>query len=281
MNFTYKLMASVGATTALMGMIAPGVQAQTITLKGSDTMLQLAQVWAEAYHKAKGKVVTVTGGGSSTGLAALINGGTDIANASRPIKASEIDKAKDRGFIPYETAVARDGLSIVVNPKNPIKSLSIEQLADIYSGKISNWKQLGGPSQAIVTIGRDSSSGTYGFFQDNVLKGGPYRSDMQSTPSNNAIAQVVSQDLGAIGYIGVAYAKAFKGKVHEIPVSRGKGPAIEPTEENVRNGKYPLWRYLFMYTKGKPGGAAGDFIKWVKSAEGQAIVEQVGYYSVK
>jgi len=274
-------MTLAGASIILGGGISNASAQGTITLKGSDTMLQLAQVWAEAYHKAKGRIVTVTGGGSSTGIAALVNGSTDIANASRSMKGSEIDKAKERGFVPFEVPVARDGLSIVVNPKNPVKSLSIDQLNKIYSGQISNWKQVGGANQVIITIGRDSSSGTYGFFQDNVLKGGPYRSDMQTTPSNNAIAQVVSQDAGAIGYIGVAYAKAFAGKVKEIPVSRGTGPAEEPTEANVRSGKYPLWRYLFMYTRGKPSGATSDFINWVKSKEGQEIVEKVGYYSIK
>jgi len=265
---------------ALASPLAASAQS-AISLKGSDTMLHLAQVWAESYHKSKGRVVTVTGGGSSTGIAALVNGSTDIANASRAMKGSEIDKAKERGFVPFEVPVARDGLSIVINPKNPVKSLTIDQLKKIYSGQINNWSQVGGANQAIITIGRDSSSGTYGFFQDNVLGGGPYRADMQTTPSNNGIAQVVSQDAGAIGYIGVAYAKAFGDKVKEIPVAKGSGPAIEPTEENVKTGKYPLWRYLFMYTRGKPSGPVADFINWVKGTEGQDIVAKVGYYRIK
>jgi phosphate transport system substrate-binding protein len=272
------LAAALGAS--LTATLVTGAGAQ-VNLKGSDTMLQLSQVWAENYQKAKGKVVTVTGGGSSTGLAALVNGSTDIANSSRPIKGSEVEKAKQRGFIPFEVPVARDGLAIVVNPRNPVTKLSVEQLRNIYNGTYKNWSQLGGPNQAIIAIGRDSSSGTYGFFQDNVLGGKPYRADMQTTPSTNAIAQTVSQDLGAIGYVGVAYATAFGARVKVVPVSKGSGAAVEPTEDNVRNGKYPLWRYLYMYTRGRPSGEAKAFIDWARTAEGQKLAEQVGYYPVK
>jgi phosphate transport system substrate-binding protein len=227
-----------------------------------------------------GKAVTVTGGGSTTGLAALVNGSCDIAQASRGIKASEVERAKLRGFVPFEVPVARDGLAVIVNPKNPLSQITLAQLKTIYSGA-SNWKQVGGPNQAIVAVGRDSSSGTYGFFQDTVLGGKPYRADMQTSPSTNAIAQVVAQDAGAIGYVGVAYAKAFGTKVKILPVARGSDAPIPPSEQNVRNGKYPLWRYLFMYTRGKPGGAAKDFIDWVRGSAGQEIVERVGYYPVR
>ncbi len=258
-------------------------RAQNISIKGSDTMLQLAQGWAQAYMQAQpGSSITVTGGGSSTGIAALINGSCDIANASRIMKGSEIENAKSRGFVPFEVPVARDGLAIIVHPSNPVRSLSMEQLKGIYSGTIRNWKQVGGPDRAIVAIGRDSSSGTYGFFQDNVLGiGRPYRSDMQTTPSTNAIGQTAAQDLGAIGYVGVAYAEGFGSRVKVVPVSRGSGQAIEPSGANVKNGKYPLWRYLFMYTRGRPGGGAKKFIDWVKSDAGQDVVEKVGYYRLR
>ena len=257
------------------------VAQSSITLKGSDTMLQLGQAWSESYHKSKNRVVTVTGGGSSTGIAALINGSCDIANSSRAMKASELDKAKARGFVPFEVPVARDGLAIIVNPKNPINRLTIEQVKGLYGGSVKNWSQVGGPSRNVVAIGRDSSSGTYGFFQDEILKGGPYRNDMQTSPSTNAIAQVVSDDLGAVGYVGVAYAKAFGDRVKVLPISKGRAAAVEPTEDNVRNGKYPLWRYLFMYTRGRPAGAAKEFVDWVRSSAGQDVVEQVGYYRVR
>ena len=271
------------ALAALSLGAAPGVQAQNLSVKGSDTMLQLAQGWAQAYMQAHpGSTITVTGGGSSTGIAALVNGSTDIANASRIMKGSEVDKAKARGFVPFEVPVARDGLAIIVNPGNPVKSLSMAQLKGIYSGAITNWKQVGGPDRPIVTVGRDSSSGTYGFFQDNVLGiGRPYRADMQTTPSTNAIGQTVAQDLGAIGYVGVAYGEGFGSKVKILPISRGSAEPVEPSAAAVKNGKYPLWRYLFMYTRGKPAGAAKEFIEWVRSAAGQDVVETVGYYRVK
>jgi phosphate transport system substrate-binding protein len=282
MKTTLKLATTAIAASVLAGTTLNTATAQSLSLKGSDTMLQLGQGWAAAYMKAKpGKIVSVTGGGSSTGIAALINGACDICESSRIMKGSEVDKAKARGFVPFEVPVARDGLAIIVNPKNPVDKLSMDQIRGIYSGAIKNWNQIGGPNQAIITIGRDSSSGTYGFFQDTVLKSGPYRADMQTTPSTNAIGQTVAQDAGAIGYVGVAYAKAFGNKVKVLPVSRGSGPPVEPTEDNVRNGKYPLWRYLYMYTRGKPSGAAKEFIDWVRSAGGQQVVEQVGYYSVR
>lgn len=272
-----------GLAVAILATVGAGaVTAQSVTVKGSDTMLPLGQGWAAGYMKAHaGSTISVTGGGSTTGIAGLINGTCDIAQASRTIKGSEVDKAKARGFVPFEIPVARDGLSIVVNPKNPVARLSIAQLRSIYSGAVSNWQALGGPNRPIVVVGRDSSSGTYGFFQDTVLGiGRPYRPDMQTTPSNNAIAQIVSQDEGAIGYIGAAYADAFGKKLKVLPISGG-GAALEPTVENVRSGKYPLSRYLFFYTHGRPSGSTKTFIDWVRGAEGQEIVEKVGYFAVR
>jgi len=269
MRLTHVAWQLAGAA-ALAALPTAGAAQGSVSLKGSDTMLQLAQAWAAAYMEAKpGSTVTVTGGGSTTGIAALINGSCDITNASRIMKGSELDKAKLRGFIPFEHPAARDGLAIIVNPKNPITKISMEQLKGIYNGSVKNWSQVGGPNQAVIAVGRDSSSGTYGFFQDTVLGiGRPYRPDMISSPSTNAIAQTVSQDVGAIGYVGVAYAKAFGSKVKVLPVSKGSGQPVEPTEENVRNGTYPLWRYLYMYTRGRPSGAVKAFIDWVRSGEG-------------
>lgn len=258
------------------------VSAQSVTVKGSDTMLRLGQAWAAAYMNSKpGRVVTVTGGGSTTGIASLINGGCDIAQASRAIKGSEVDKAKARGFVPFETPVARDGLAVIVHPSNPLKAISMDQLKRIFNGAATTWKPINGTERAIVVVGRDSSSGTYGFFQDTVLGiGRPYRPDMQTTPSNNAIAQVVSQDEGAIGYVGIAYATRFGSKVKILPVSRGKDEPQMPTEENVRSGKYALSRYLFFYTRGKPAGVIKEFLDWVRSPAGQEQVVKVGYYKV-
>jgi phosphate transport system substrate-binding protein len=276
-----RVVALLGVVGALVGAGASKTLAQgALTVKGSDTMLILGQAWAQGYMKAKpGKVVTVTGGGSTTGIAALINGSTEVCQSSRKMRGSELDRAKARGFVPFEVPVARDGLAIIVHPKNPLNSISMDQLRGLYSGRVSNWKQIGGADRPVITIGRDSSSGTYGFFQDTVLGvGRPYRPDMQTTPATNVIGQTVAQDEGAIGYVGIAYAKAFGSKVKVIPVSRGSGPAVEPTDDNVRSGKYPLWRYLYVYTRGRPSGAAKEFIDWIRTSEGQQIAEQVGYY---
>ncbi len=275
-----RTLITAAALSGLGSSLVSPASAQVLSLKGSDTMLALAQGWAAAYMKARpGRSVSVTGGGSTTGIASLINGGCDIANASRVMKGSELDKAKARGFVPREYAVARDGLAIVVNPANPVAKITMDQLKKIYNGTYTNWKQLGGREQAIVTVGRDSSSGTYGFFQDTVLGiGRPYRPDMQTTPSTNSIAQTISQDAGAIGYVGVAYAKEFGAKVRIIPVAGGSADAVMPSLETVRTGKYPLSRYLFMYTRGNPSGTAKDFIDWVRSPQGQAVVSQVGYF---
>lgn len=275
-----RTLLTAAAVAGLGSCLASAASAQALSLKGSDTMLSLAQGWAAAYMKARpGKSVSVTGGGSTTGIASLVNGGCDIANASRIMKGSELDKAKARGFVPREFAVARDGLAIVVNPANPVTKITMDQLKKIYEGSYTNWKQLGGREQAIVAVGRDSSSGTYGFFQDTVLGiGRPYRSDMQTTPSTNSIAQTISQDAGAIGYVGIAYAKEFGAKVKIIPVAGKSGDPVTASLETVRSGKYPLSRYLFMYTRGNPAGTAKDFIDWVRSAPGQAVVTQVGYF---
>ena len=283
MTSVRTLIRTVTAAAVLITGTGGVAHAQNLSVKGSDTMVQLAQAWAQAYMQAHpGSAITVTGGGSSTGIAALVNGSCDIANSSRIMKGSEVDKAKARGFVPFEVPVARDGLAIIVHPSNPIKSLSMEQLKGIYGGSISNWKQVGGPDRPIITIGRDSSSGTYGFFQDTVIGiGRPYRSDMQTTPSTNAIGQTVGQDATAIGYVGVAYAEAFGSRVKVIPISKGGGQPVAPSAEAVRNGKYPLWRYLFVYTRGKPGGGAKKYIEWVKSDAGQDVVEKVGYYRLR
>lgn len=268
--------------TALAALPAVATAQGNLTVTGSDTMLQLAQAWAGGFMSARpGTSVTVSGGGTGRGIAALINGSSDVANASRVMRGREVDRAKLRGFIPFQNPVARDGLAIIVNPRNPITRISIEQLRGIYSGATRNWSQLGGPQQAIVAVGRDSSSGTFGFFQDAVLGAGrPYRADMISAPSTNSIAQMVAQDLGAIGYVGIAYARAFGDRVKVLPVFEGSGQAVEPTDANVRNGTYPLWRYLYMYTRGRPTGIVRAFIDWVRSDAGQDAVERIGFYRV-
>lgn len=248
-----------------------------VKIKGSDTILPLASAWAESYMKKNpNAMISVTGGGSGVGFASIINGACDIADASREVKASEIAQARDRNVNLKATTVAKDGIAVIVNPKNPISAVTLGHLNKIYSGA-HTWKEVGGENLKIVAAGRDSSSGTYVFFQDTVLHGRRYRQDMLTLPSNNAICQTVSQDEGAVGYVGLAYAKEFAAK-HKVKVLTVNG--VMPSDETVHSGKYPLWRSLYCYTNGRPGGVIGDYLKFCTSAEGQRIVEKVGYVTI-
>jgi phosphate transport system substrate-binding protein len=256
-----------------------------ISIEGSDTLLPLAQKWAEAFKAKNASAdISVTGGGSGQGITALINGTAQIADASRPVEQTEKDAAKAKGFDMVETSVARDGITIVVNPTNAVKSLTLDQLKSIYTGKVNNWKEVGGADEKIVSNGRDTASGTYKYFQEDVLKKEKYRPDMISTPSNNKIAENVASQKGGIGYIGVAYATEFTkaGKVKVVPVSFKEGDApVEPTSENILAGKYPISRALFNYTKGQPGGIIKQYLDFVTGPEGQEIVKKEGYVTLK
>lgn len=243
--------------------------ADSIQCRGSDTVLPLAQAWAEAYMKKHpGSSISVSGGGSGVGIAGLINGTTDVANASRPMKSSEKDKCKAKNFLPIEHKGALDGLSIIVHPDNPVKSLTVEQVGAMFTGKITNWKEVGGPDERLVAAARQSSSGTYGFFQDNVMKGGKYK-NCQHLPSTNAICQVVSRSKGGVGYVGLAYARKWEGKVKSVPVAKSKGATpVTASEKTVQDHTYPIWRYLYCYTAGKPKGLAANYLKFAQSPEG-------------
>ncbi|MCX6135725.1 MAG: phosphate ABC transporter substrate-binding protein [Ignavibacteriales bacterium] len=254
--------------------------AEVITVKGSDTMVILAQRWAELYMaKHPGVTVQVTGGGSGVGISALINGTTDICNASRPMKQSEIDKLKARfNVLGVEIKTAKDGLSIYVNESNPVQELSLDQLKKIYTGGIMNWKDVGGPDAKIILYGRENSSGTYVYFKDNVLGGADFSPMTQTMPGTGAVVNAVAKDKFGIGYGGAAYGKGIKyAKVKKDASS----PGYEPTEENVKSGKYPISRFLYMYTRNRPTGALKEYIDWILSAEGQQIVTKVGYFPVK
>jgi phosphate transport system substrate-binding protein len=259
--------------------LAPAAGSAAVTVKGSDTMVILAQRWAELYmKKSAGKKVQVTGGGSGTGIAALINGTTDVANASRKIKPDESAKVRDRfNVLPSETAVARDGVALYVNEANPVTQLTVQQLHDIYVGDVTNWKAVGGPDAPIVLYSRENSSGTYVFFKENVLKDDDYAASAQTLPGTAAVVNAVSKEKNGIGYGGAAYAKGVK----ELKVVGADGQGYAPNAENVKAGKYPLSRALFMYTRGKPGGEAKEFMDFCLSAEGQAVVTQVGYFPIK
>lgn len=265
---------------------APGTDSKTLVIEGSDTLLPLAQKWAEEFKKKNPEVtITVSGGGSGQGIKSLINGTAIIADASRAAEDKEKQQAKDKGFELTETAVARDGITIIVNPANPVKSLTLAQLKDIYTGKTNNWKEVGGSDLKITTSGRDSASGTYKYFQEDVLgKNEKYRADMASTPSNNAIANNVTQQKGGIGYIGVAYATEFTkaGKVREVPVAFKAGAeAVLPTAENILSDKYPISRALYNYTRNAPSGIAKEYLDYVTGADGQKIVTGQGYVTLK
>ena len=251
-----------------------------ITVKGSDTMVILAQRWAEVYMaKHPGVTVQVTGGGSGVGISALINGTTDICNASRPMKQSEIDKLKARfNVLGVEIKTAKDGLSLYVNESNPVQELSLEQIKKIYTGETQNWKDLGGPDAKIILYGRENSSGTYVYFKDNVLGGADFSPMTQTMPGTAAVVNAVAKDKYGIGYGGAAYGKGIKyAKVKKD----AKSTAYEPAEANVKSGLYPISRYLYMYTRNRPTGALKEYVDWILSREGQEIVSKVGYFPVK
>lgn len=254
---------------------------RAITIKGSDTMLIMNQQLAEAYSDQGGGPVNVTGGGSSIGIRAFISGNADIAASSRAIRKSEVDQAKSRGAVAFGTPVALDGLAIIVNSKNTVKSLTMDQLRRIYVGQVTNWSQVGGPNEPIVTYSRDSNSGTYGFFQQNVLRGQPWGKGVRFMPSTSEEVREVSRTEGGIAYGGVAYFKNARN-IRIVPVAPAAGkPAVEPNEANVRNRSYPIWRFLYYYTNGRPSGETKKFVDFALSPRGQQIIERVGYYSVR
>jgi phosphate transport system substrate-binding protein len=252
--------------------------AGSITVKGSDTLVILAQKWAEVYMSQHPEVkIQVTGGGSGIGFAALQNNTTDIGNASRPIKTAERAACiKVFNKNPREYKVALDGLSIYVNSDNTIQELSLDQLKDIFTAKVRNWKELGGNDSPITVYSRENSSGTYEFFKEHVLKGQDFAASAQTMPGTAALLQAIAKDKNGIGYGGAAYghgAKAIKVK------KTADSPGIEATEETVVSGKYPIWRYLYNYLNpDKDKGELAAYLNWVRSPEGQKIVKEVGYY---
>ncbi len=251
----------------------------TITVKGSDTMVILAQRWAEEYMKSHPNVVVqVTGGGSGTGIAALINGTTEICCASRPMKDKEKQQLKEKqAKDAVETAVALDGIAVFVNESNPLREASLEQLKLIYTGRTTQWKEVGGGDSPIVAYGRENNSGTYMYFKEHVLADEDFAEKVQTLPGTAAVINAVSKDRNSIGYGGIGYLKG----VRALKVKRdASSPAQEPTMENVVSGAYPISRSLYFYTAGAPSGAASEFIAWCLSAEGQKVCETVGYYPI-
>jgi phosphate transport system substrate-binding protein len=253
---------------------------QYATIKGSDTMVHLGSFWAEAFMKENpGADISVTGGGSGTGIAALLNGTTDICMASRKIKPKEIKLAEQKNIVPVEFVVARDGIAVVVNPENPIDSLTVEQIGKIYTGAYTNWKQVGGPDQKIVVLSRESSSGTYVFFQEHVLKKQDYTSAARLMPATSAIIQSVEEDKWAIGYVGLGYAIEAGEKVKMLAVGEDD-EYIKPTVTSVKSGEYSISRPLHLYTNGEPSGLIKKFVDFCLSPEGQKIVRDTGYIDI-
>ena len=279
-------MSTALATAALVGSLLASVAAKAaddppITVKGSDTMVVLGQRWAEEYMaKHKGTTIQVTGGGSGTGISALINGTTDVCEASRAMKDAEKKQLADKaGAPPVEITVAKDGLSVFVNGSNKVKELTMAQLKDIYTGKVTDWKDVGGEPGKIIPYSRENSSGTYVFFKEHVLQNADYTPRAQAMPGTAAVVNAVARDKAAIGYGGGAY--ATKG-ITVIKVKKdAASPAIGPSDATVKDGSYPLSRPLFFYLRAKPAGEIKSFIDWVLSGEGQAVVLKVGYFPIK
>jgi phosphate transport system substrate-binding protein len=259
--------------------VAAGFSQAKITVKGSDTMVILAQKWAETYMKKNPScVIQVTGGGSGVGITALINGTTDICNSSRSMKQTEIEKLKARyNTLGVEIPCAKDGVTIFLNEANRVQSLTIKQLGDIYQGKIRNWKEVGGNDSEIRLYGRENSSGTYVYFHDEVVKG-DYSASVQSLPGTAAVVNAVKKDVNGIGYGGAAYAQGVK----HCGVKKDAGSqAVLPTTETIGKGEYPITRYLFMYLRNRPTGETKKYIDWILGSEGQSIVKEVGYFPYK
>jgi phosphate transport system substrate-binding protein len=253
------------------------IGSQSISLKGSDTILPVAQVEAEEFIKETGKIISVTGGGSGVGIAALIDGETDIAAASREMKADEIKSAEAKGIKPIEHTIAYDGIAVIVNPTNPVSNLTFGQLRGIYDGKISNWKEVGGEDKPIAVISRDSSSGTYEYFKETILKGSEYTPKALTQGTTGGIIGEVSQNPNAIGYVGYGY---LDESVKALGLDKGNR-SVPPTLENILDGTYPLSRPLYFYTNGEPSGITKEFIDFVLSEKGQNIVKDTGYIPLK
>ncbi len=257
----------------------------TIENKGSDTIVNLALAWAEAYQRVEPRIqISVTGGGSGTGIAALINGTVDIANASRQIKDEEREAAQANGVDPEEFIVARDAIAIIVNLENPVEQLTIDQLSAIYSGEISNWSQVGGEDRPIVRLSRETNSGTHVYFLENVLRKGDtenqtlFSTDTLLLPSSEGITAEVRDNPNAIGYDGLGYVTP---EVKVVAVARDASePFVFPSAETVNSQRYPIARDLYMYTAGEPRDEIQTYLNWILSNEAQSIVSKLGFVPI-
>jgi phosphate transport system substrate-binding protein len=265
-----------------IGILPAQAKEKMIQIKGSDTIVNLSQAWAEEFMMANPKSsIAVTGGGSGTGIAALINGTTDLANSSRKIKKKELEDAQKAGYYPEEFEVAIDALAVIVNPANPVKELTIDQLSGIFTGQITNWNEVGGKDQKILVLSRERNSGTHMYFLEHVLRKGHEKGPEQFAPSvlmlpsSEAIISETSTSESAIGYDGLGYVTS---KVKTIAVAKKSGdPFVQPSKETATHRTYPIWRFLYVYTAFKPKGEIKAFIDFALSQKGQAIVEDMGF----
>jgi phosphate transport system substrate-binding protein len=261
-------------------------QTDSVVNKGSDTMVNLALAWAEAYHVLRPELsIAVTGGGSGTGIAALINNTVDIANASRAIKPEELADAEAHGVRPVEFVVARDAIAVIVHRSNPVDRLSLDQISRIYSGEIRNWAEVGGEDRPIVRLSRETNSGTHVYFLEEVLRLGQkdnptlFSADTLLLPSSEGITSELAYNRNAIGYDGLGYV-TDEVKVLAVAVDPA-GPYLLPSAASVNDGTYPIARDLYMYTAGQPSSGAQAYLDWIIGPDGQAIVTQLGFVPVK
>jgi len=260
-------------------------QSAYIENKGSDTIVNLALAWAEKYQGDHPDVrISVTGGGSGTGIASLINGTVDIANASRQIKSEEIDQAKSNGIEPLEHIIARDAIAVIVNPENPVDELTLKQISDIYSGRITNWQEVGGEDRPIVRLSRETNSGTHVYFLETVLRLSSkedktlFSMDTLLLPSSEGIIAEVRQNPNAIGYDGLGY---VPDDLKMIAIAEEEGGAyVLPSIPTVNDKTYPIARDLYMYTNGQPEGLLKEYLDWILSPEAQQIVAELGFVPV-
>ena len=266
--------------------VGTGPPVHTVENMGSDTLVNLALAWAETYMRQYPDVrISVTGGGSGTGIAALINGTVDLANASRAMKEEELKAAQENGATPQEFTVARDAIAVVVHPSNPVHGLTLQQISDIYTRRFTNWSQVGGEDRPIVLLSRESNSGTYVYFLENVIRLGDNGSDLLFSPdtllmpSSEGISAEIRQNPNAIGYDGLGYVTPDQ-KMLPVAVD-AHSPYVIPSVETVNNGLYPISRPLYMYTAGEPTGLIKEYLDWVRSDDGQVLVLELGFVPLR